>query len=197
MVWCLGIMIKIMHKNKNVLYIDAANLMITAKEFRLEYDLFQLLLYFKDKYRINKCYYFSGNFSKQKKDFDLLQKYGVDLILKEVYFDNGKTKANCDVEISHQITFDVENNLVEKVILISGDGDFCSLLKYVQGKNINTKLFAIHPKSTSYLYKRNHGEFDLTYLSQIISRVSIKRKDLAEHVASERLLFDNSNISKL
>ena len=62
-------------------------------------------------------------------------------------------KANCDVEISHRITYDIENNNVQVIILTSGDGDFASLFDYAKSKLETVRCFSAHPKNTSTMIK--------------------------------------------
>ena len=98
------------------------------------------------------------------------------------------------MEISHQITKDILLGGVDDLILLSGDGDFYSLLNYAKNeKNIGVKVFAVVPAKTSKLYKKGN-EFSITYLSQIIEKVC-KRKALAEHERSERVLFDDYSVA--
>ncbi len=70
-----------------------------------------------------------------------LQKFGYKLFLKPVktYFqDDGSTqrKANCDVEMAFYLMKEKDN--FKRVILLSGDGDFLPVLKYLEkiGKEV-------------------------------------------------------------
>lgn len=183
-----------MTKENITIYIDAANLILGIRNFfQIELDMYQLCLYFQERYRANKCIYFTAKIPGLVNEFDKLKTCGVEIVFKEMYFENGKTKANCDVEIAHRITQDVENGLVDKLIFVSGDGDFVGLLNYVKSKNKEVILYAPHRKGTSKML-RNNKNFNLTYVSQILQRVG-KRKGLAGHVASERLLFVNKSIT--
>lgn len=70
-----------------------------------------------------------------------LQKFGYKLFLKPVktYFqDDGSTqrKANCDIEMAFYLMKEKDN--FKRVILLSGDGDFLPVLKYLEkiGKEV-------------------------------------------------------------
>lgn len=70
-----------------------------------------------------------------------LQKFGYKLFLKPVktYFqDDGSTqrKANCDVEMAFYLMKEKDN--FKRIILLSGDGDFLPVLKYLKkiGKEV-------------------------------------------------------------
>ncbi len=73
---------------------------------------------------------------KQVRFYQKLQKFGYHLILKPVksYEDedgNLKRKANCDVEMAFYLMRD--QNDFDRVIFLSGDGDFLPVLKYLRG----------------------------------------------------------------
>jgi len=179
-------------KDKNVtLYIDAANLIMTARTFGLVYNIYWLLEYFKFRYKVNRCVYFTGRLETLKEDYMLLESQGVEIIFKEIYREeDGKTKANCDVEIAHRVTLDIEYNKVDKVILISGDGDFLSLLNHVQEKSKEVKLVGVHKRTTSRLYKEGML-FDLTYLTQIMEEINLDRdtpKEILDSLKGESLV---------
>ncbi len=70
-----------------------------------------------------------------------LQKFGYRLYLKPVkiyYQENGSTqrKANCDVEMVFYLMKEKDN--FDRVLILSGDGDFLPILKYLQeiGKQV-------------------------------------------------------------
>ncbi len=65
-----------------------------------------------------------------------LEKFGYTLFLKPVKLyeqDDGTTKrkANCDVEMAFYLMKEKEN--FDRILLLSGDGDFLPVLKYLQG----------------------------------------------------------------
>lgn len=74
--------------------------------------------------------------------------------MKDIYVENSKIKANCDVEISHYITKHIENKLVKEFTLLSGDGDFSMLLDYAKEKDVKVNLMPSDNKSTSRILKK-------------------------------------------
>ena len=76
------------------------------------------------------------------------------MVFKEIYNEKNKTKANCDVEISHRITRDLDFLLVDKVVLFSGDGDFVHVLDYARNLKKEVKVVASTPLSCSIVIKR-------------------------------------------
>ncbi len=184
-------------KSKRVtLYIDAANLILSAKSMNIGFEIFELLSVLKYKYNVKKCVYFTGKILALSTDYELLEKMGVEIIFKKIYDDFGKTKANCDVEISHRITVDVLNKLVDEVVLISGDGDFYSLLEFVEREKVDVKLLGVYPHTTSKLY-RNGNKFSLSFVSELVKNISVKRKGLIGLGVPTSLLFDKNSITQV
>jgi periplasmic divalent cation tolerance protein len=183
---------KIYPEKKVTLYIDAANLILTARDFGMVYNIYWVLEYFKFRYKVNKVVYFTGEIEALKEDYFFLRNLGVEVIFKKIYREeDGKIKANCDVEISHRITFDLEYDLVDKVILMTGDGDFLSLLNYVRTKNKEVKLMGIHRRRTSRLYKEGML-FDLTYFTEILDEVNMDRDTPKDIIETIKILLEAS-----
>lgn len=183
-----------MQERRNTIYIDAANLILGSKNFiPTTYDIFYLLVYLKDKYRAQRCVYFTGKFNEYEIDYEFLRVLGVEIVFKKLYRQDEKTKANCDVEISHRITLDIKDDLVDKVILVSGDGDFAPLLDYVISNKKEANLFAISRKSTAYILAQRKF-LKMVYLEDIVNLL-IKGKGPAGHVVPEGKLFIKSSIT--
>jgi len=79
-----------------------------------------------------------------------LQKFGYELYLKPVKLyeqDDGTTrrKANCDVEMAFYLMKEKEN--FDRVIVLSGDGDFLPVLKYLRGNGKEVIILARGPRT--------------------------------------------------
>lgn len=101
-----------------------------------------------------------------------LKEFGYHLVLKPVktYRDlqnNIKRKANCDVDMTFYMMRD--RDIYDRVIFLSGDGDFLPVLKFLKenGKEIN--ILARAPRTAKEI-KRFAGDkfLDFTYLREII-----------------------------
>ena len=64
----------------------------------------------------------------------------------------------------------MRNDNVDRVILVTGDGDFIFLLDYVEKNGKVAKLVAICPEDTSKNY-RSGGKFSLTYIAQFAEKI--------------------------
>ncbi len=79
-----------------------------------------------------------------------LQKFGYELYLKPIKLyeqDDGTTrrKANCDVEMAFYLMKEKEN--FDRVIVLSGDGDFLPVLKYLRSNGKEVIILARGPRT--------------------------------------------------
>ena len=139
---------------QTVVYVDAANIILSAQNLDFDLDIFKLVQHLKDSFRSAHIIYFTGNFKSKQEEFRALEQAGVELVYKEIYNEQHKSKANCDVEISHRMTSDVLLGTVDKVVLLSGDGDFACLCDFAQSKGVAVKVMAFDPVSCSRVIKR-------------------------------------------
>lgn len=152
---------------KTNIYIDAANIILSARDQGMDFDMVRLITYLKNKYKADEIIYFTAEFESDIQLYLDLYENGVEIVFKQSYKENKRLKANCDVEIAHRITYDIENNNVQAIILTSGDGDFASLLDYAKSKLEIVRCFSAHPKNTSVMLKER-SYLEIIYMSQII-----------------------------
>lgn len=138
---------------KTNIYIDAANIILSARDQGMDFDMVKLVLYLKEKYKGDVILYFTARFPEHEDLYEQLTSMSVLMLFKQGYKENNRLKANCDVEIAHRITYDIENLIVNKIILVSGDGDFASLLDYAREKIESVRCFCVHPRNTSTMIK--------------------------------------------
>lgn len=120
----------------NVAYIDGANLYtgITTLGWKLDYGRFRKWL--SEKYGVKKAYLFLGLVPKYKDLYTNLQEQGYTILFKEVIYDKaGKVKGNCDADLVVKAMEDAYENNFEKVVLVTSDGDYASLVKFLMSKS--------------------------------------------------------------
>ncbi len=148
----------------NYAYIDGANLHCALNElgWRLDYQKFRVLL--SEKYSVQYAYIFIGLIDKYKDLYKYLQECGFILVFKEVIYDgNGKAKGNCDADLVLQVTRDACGNKFDKAVLVSSDGDYVSLVKFLlEEKKLSVILSPNREKKCSILLKRTNAP--ITYL---------------------------------
>jgi len=165
-----------MNMTNNFAYIDGNNLYrgVRNSGWRLDFLLFRKLL--SEKYGISRAYYFIGLIPKEKDLYAFLQKAGYTLIFKEVVYSGlGNPKGNCDADMVLQSVIDAFENNCEQQILVTSDGDYAGLAKFLIGRS---KLRAILSPSTkekcSILLKRTNAR--ITYLIDFRNRIGLKEK---------------------
>lgn len=145
-----------MKEINNVAYIDGANLHSGTKVLGWQFDYARFRVWLREKYGIKQAYLFLGLMPKYKDLYKYLQEIGYTLIFKEVIFDKeGKAKGNCDADVVVQAMQDAYENKFDTSILISSDGDFAPLVKFLLSKNkIDTVVSPYETEKCSVLLKR-------------------------------------------
>ena len=122
-------------EKNNFAYIDGANLYkgIISSGWNIDFKKFRKWLL--DKHHVSRAYYFIGMIPEQKFLYVSLQKAGFTLIFKEVIYEaSGKPKGDCDANLVLQSAIDAFENNCDKQILVSSDGDYVGLVKFLQEK---------------------------------------------------------------
>lgn len=119
----------------NIAYIDAANLdkALRVLGWKLDYKRFRVWL--KDKYDIDKAYIFIGLIDKYKNLYNYFQDCGFLLVFKDVLYQNGITKGNCDSDLLMKAAADFYEGELKKAVLVASDGDYAPLIKTLQTRD--------------------------------------------------------------
>ncbi|PIQ69477.1 MAG: hypothetical protein COV90_01145, partial [Candidatus Tagabacteria bacterium CG11_big_fil_rev_8_21_14_0_20_41_11] len=154
-------------KENNYAYIDGNNLYRGVKNSGWNIDFLRFRKWLTDKYGVTMAYYFIGLIPKEKDMYEALQKAGFTLMFKEVVYDGDKkAKGNCDTDLVLQAARDVYENSCENLILVTSDGDYASLVKFLQEKNkLKIILSPSIQEKCSILLKRTNAP--ITYLGDI------------------------------
>ncbi len=141
---------------KNIAYIDAANLDRALRDqlhWQLDYAKFRVWL--KEKYKVEKAYIFIGLIPKYKNLYTYLQNCGFTLAFKDVVFQNGKPKGNCDSDLLMQASSDFYEGRLKEAVIVASDGDYAPLVRLLHDrKSLRVILSPTNPKQCSLLLKR-------------------------------------------
>jgi len=137
--------------NSNYAFIDSTNLHIGIKsqEWTLDYTRFRQ--YLTDKYHVTKAFMFIGYIQTNQHLYKSLQEDGYILIFKPTLKIKGRIKGNTDAELVLQAM--IEYPKYDKAVIVSGDGDFCCLVKYLISKDKLLKLVVPDAHSYSSLFR--------------------------------------------
>ena len=158
------------------IYIDSANLFAECKSKDIALDMKRFYVWLSDKYKPDNIFIFTGFLEKYKTDYLKNQEIGYSYIFKEAIYNNDekKIKANCDVDITIQAVLDVIKNDLLFSVLITSDGDFASLVKFMQSHNVEIRVVSpSDPHRCSYLLKRI---VPVTYLYQIKNKIVLENE---------------------
>lgn len=141
---------------KNFAFIDGANLYRGVESLGWKLDYARLRIWLTEKYSVSRAYIFIGLIPKNKDLYAKLQEAGFTLIFKEVVYDgDGKAKGNCDADLVLKVTQEVYENLFDKAIIVSSDGDYAGLVKFLLEKNkLEAILSPANVEKCSILLKR-------------------------------------------
>lgn len=143
-------------RNNNFAFIDGQNLYqgVSASGWQLDY--FKFREYLKEKYNVSKAYFFMGFIEGNSSLYNYLQEAGFIMVFKQVVEINNKNgetdyKGNVDTELVLQAMIQYEN--FDKAVIVTGDGDFHSLLDYFEKNNKLERLIVPSGTYSSHLKK--------------------------------------------
>lgn len=161
----------------NLAFIDGQNLYLGTKQDNWSVDLQKLRIYLLDKYNVREAYYFLGYLREINNElYKEIQKAGFIVLFKaHNEYAVTKKKGNVDADIVFEVMKNLlENKSFDKVILVSGDGDYKKLVEYLIAKNRFKKILFPNKKFASSLYKKLGNEFFVNLGREDI-RIKIKK----------------------
>lgn len=130
-------------KKHNYAFIDSQNLNLGVQRAGFKMDWKKFRDYLKDDHDVENAYMFIGYVPEYEDLYKQMHDHGYLVVLKptlEMYADPDEdddedrppTKGNCDAELVMYAMKELSN--YKKAIIVSGDGDFYSLIEYLEGK---------------------------------------------------------------
>ncbi len=164
---------KTSRRKGNYAFIDAQNLnkAITSQGWHLDYREFRK--YLEEKYNVKKAYMFIGLITTNQTLYSALQDYGFHLVFKPTIANKfGEVKGNVDAEmVLYAIT---QINQYNKAVIVSGDGDFYTLVQYLQSKKKLEKLLVPNEKAYSALY--DTLDVDASFVADLRKKLEYNKK---------------------
>ncbi|MEK9167929.1 MAG: NYN domain-containing protein [Patescibacteria group bacterium] len=109
--------------------------------------------------------------------YDRLQEAGFQLKFKPTVPDgDGKIKGNVDADLVLQAMIDFPH--YEKAVLVSSDGDFYSLVRYLSEKGKLLTVISSDVENCSGLLKQTAGE-KMRFMDNLRNKLEYKRKSTA------------------
>jgi uncharacterized LabA/DUF88 family protein len=142
---------------KNYAFIDSQNLNLAIKDLGWKLDFKKFRVFLRDKYKITEAFLFVGFVTEYEKMYTSLQEAGYTVIFKPTLDKNGIIKGNCDAELVLQCMIELKK--FDKAIIVSGDGDFHCLVKYLKKKKKLLKIGIPSKKHYSSLLRKFTKDF--------------------------------------
>lgn len=133
---------------------------IGEKSWKINLRKFRIFL--KDKYKVKTAYYFLGYIQDDNQDlYNCIQEAGFILSFRKHNSAMlGKKKGNVDTDIVFLIMKKLyEKDDFDRVVLVSGDGDYKRLVDFLIKENKFKKLLSPNRKFMSSLYKELGSEY--------------------------------------
>lgn len=127
-----------MSKPNNYAFIDSQNLNLAIRDQGWTLDYYRFRRYLSDKYHVSKAFLFLGFLPTNQNMYTALQQAGFILIFKPTLNVQGKTKGNVDAELVLHTMIEYQN--YDKAVIVSCDGDFYCLVKYLAKQHKLEKL---------------------------------------------------------
>lgn len=159
---------------KNCAFIDAQNLHMAIDSLGWKIDYKRFRVYLQEHYNSKKAYMFMGFKPTEQQMYNFLQDAGFTLIFKPLLeLKSGVVKGNCDAELVLQAMIDFKR--YDKAIIVSGDGDFHCLIKYLQKKKKLQTVLVPSAKNCSILIKKIMCG-DLTLITDLKKKLEYKKR---------------------
>lgn len=159
---------------RNYAFIDGQNLNLGIRELGWHLDYKKFRIYLQEKYQVDKAYYFIGYLEENRNLYKSLQEAGYILIFKPIVRDGeGKVKGNVDADLVLQAMIDYKN--YDKAILVSSDGDFYSLVKYLYENHKLRAVISPYVKTCSVLLKKSAKE-KVVFMDNLRKKLGYKMK---------------------
>lgn len=183
-----GIIIIVMIKDKkvniveqNYAYIDGQNLHLgtTKGDPAWQIDLRRFRVYLKEKYKIEKAFYYLGyvqDGESAEKLYEEIQSAGFILVFRqhsEAMISNKKGNVDSDIIFNIMKRLYFRENF-DKIVLVSGDGDYKMMVDFLIEQQKFKKILFPSDRASS-LYKSIGGSF-YSHLSQPGIRKKIEKR---------------------
>jgi uncharacterized LabA/DUF88 family protein len=143
-------------KESVIAYIDGANLDQGVKSLGWHLDYKRFRVWLKDKYKVDQAYIFIGLVSRYSYLYKKLQDAGFILVFKEtVLGKDGQVKGNCDADLVLNTVVDFFENKFSKAVIVSSDGDYASLVRFLKDKDSCRVIISPNNKSSILLRRLN------------------------------------------
>lgn len=165
----------------NRAFVDGQNLWLGTASVNPSWtiDLKRFRVFLTEKYKVQQAYYFMGAYDPKNQDlYNALQNYGYVVVFRErAGASLSHKKGNVDTDIVFEVMRELaDQEDFDKVVLVSGDGDYWRMVDYLIKKNRFEKLIVPNATKLSSLYKKRTSDVYRTYLDEDMIKKKIAHK---------------------
>lgn len=179
----------------NYAFIDAQNLYLGIKKLGWQLDYRKFRIYLREKYGVGKAYLFIGLVEHNWKLYDDLARCGFELIFKPTtMLPGGQIKGNVDADLVLKAMDDL--GVYDKAVIVSSDGDFYSLVNYLDQKGKLEAVITSEMESCSRLLQ-GAAKTKIKFLNEMQQKLGYKKEPPKDGTLSGAFDDDNDiSISK-
>ena len=157
-------------KRNNYAFIDAQNIHKGIRGLGWNLDWRKFRVYLKEKYGVDIAYLFIGYMPEYNERYVELQKAGFILNFKPTFADgSGKVKGNVDADLVLQAVIDL--GTYEKAVIATSDGDFYSLVGYLDKNGKLETVISPHPERCSALLKKR-AKGKMAFMNTLVGKLT-------------------------
>ena len=159
----------------NYAFIDSQNLNLAVQDMGWRLDWQRFRVYMREKFGVTTAYMFLGYLEENQDLYRALQRAGYVLVFKPVVRNHkGEVKGNVDADLVLQVMIDYDE--YDQAVIVSGDGDFYGLLKYLHGQDKLARLIVPNKYKYSVLLRRPPLSTKvITFLNDLRMRLEYKK----------------------
>ncbi len=156
----------------NYCFIDGVNLYKGIKKMGWFFNNEKLAKYLKEKYKCKKIFYHIGYIPKNNDLYTRLQEAGFILKFKPTIPDDaGKPKGNVDADLVLEVMLNL--NKFKKAVIVSGDGDYYSLVKYLYKHDKLKRVLVPNKSECSGLLEQEARE-KIDYMDYLKKKLALR-----------------------
>jgi uncharacterized LabA/DUF88 family protein len=132
-----------MKKERNIAFIDAQNLHLWTTTEKWVVDFKRFRVYLEQKFQVKEAYFFLWFLDEEQNElYRNVQKAWFIVEFREHNANmKGKKKGNVDVDIVFEVMRKIfEGKDFDKIVLVSGDGDYIKMVNYLIEKRLLRKM---------------------------------------------------------
>ena len=150
---------RVQNKKANYAFIDNENVNVSVKRLWWKIDRTKFRKWLKKDFDVEVAYLFMGYMPEYQKMYDFFESIGYTLIFKKVrQGDHIPNKGNIDTDlVLHTM---IQYSKYHQAVIVSGDGDFTSLVEHLANKKKLRCVIAPNKRRTSdFLQEATEGRF--------------------------------------